>query len=307
MTLTIRPETIHDVPATAEIHLLAFEQRLDEALITAQLRQLPQFDPTLSLVAEWDGQVVGHALFMPYAVRLMGQTVRAVCLAPIGILPQFQRRGIGGALIEQGHRAARDKGFAFSFLLGHDTYYPRFGYVMGAFSGRSTLTVMAESNRPSHFETRKPAATDIAALQALWLTEEGAVDFAVQPSASLVEFVSPDPRVRCEVYLEDESIVGYTRIRATAPTEPLVFWAAHPQAARLMLAQIATPNGELTLPLHLRSASAAALSGTPELHAWRAAMVCPLLDSPFDEYLAQVQAQARPIGRVAWPALFEIA
>ena len=68
--------------------------------------------------------IVGHILFTKLKV---GQTTQ-LALAPLAVHPDFQRQGIGGALIEEGHRIAAQLGYDYSILLGHPTYYPRFGY-----------------------------------------------------------------------------------------------------------------------------------------------------------------------------------
>ena len=82
------------------------------------------FIQELSLVAEQDGRIVGRILFTKLKV---GQTTQ-LALAPLAVHPDFQRQGIGGALIEEGHRIAAQLGYDYSILLGHPTYYPRFGY-----------------------------------------------------------------------------------------------------------------------------------------------------------------------------------
>jgi predicted N-acetyltransferase YhbS len=85
--MNIRPETPQDYAAVANVHVRAFGQRLAEALIVALHRQRPLYDAELSLVAEIDGRIVGHVLFSPQKIRLLGQAVLAVNLAPIAIEP----------------------------------------------------------------------------------------------------------------------------------------------------------------------------------------------------------------------------
>ena len=117
--MRIRPETVSDYAGIAALHARAFGERPAEAMIVALHRQRPTFDPDLSLVAERDGRILGHALFSPHTVRLLGLDVRAVNLAPIAVDPSAQRQGIGGRLIAAGHTIVRAKGYAFCFLLGH--------------------------------------------------------------------------------------------------------------------------------------------------------------------------------------------
>src|SRR6185436_7890925 len=111
--LTIRSETPADYPAIAAVNVRAFSEQTGEAVLVALLRQRPAFDPELSLVAEQDGRVVGHVLFSPHTVRLLGESVSAVNLAPIAVDPAHQRQGIGQQLIEAGHSVARAKDYAF--------------------------------------------------------------------------------------------------------------------------------------------------------------------------------------------------
>ena len=57
----------------------------------------------------------------------IGKTTQ-LSLAPLSVLPPFQRQGIGTALIQEGHRIAKELGYAYSIVLGSETYYPRLGY-----------------------------------------------------------------------------------------------------------------------------------------------------------------------------------
>lgn len=81
--------------------------------------------PELSLVAEEDGKIVGHIMFTRAHV---GQEV-VLALAPLSVLPEYQTRGIGSALIEEGHKIAKNLGYGYSVVLGSERYYPRKGYV----------------------------------------------------------------------------------------------------------------------------------------------------------------------------------
>lgn len=300
----IRPETIHDLPAIAQLHMRAFGERLAEALIVTIGRQRAAYDPELSLVAEVEGKIAGHALFLPYTIRLMGTDVQAVNLAPIGVDPAFQKQGIGGALLREGHRIAAAKGYALSFLLGHVEYYPRFGYRTGAY-GVSSIDVPTDSPPDHPLAVRAPTEADLPALLALWEAEESGVDFAIRPSASLLDWLSPDPRVTAHVYLQDEVIVGCTRISQTAPDKPRFFLARDAQTARAISAQIGAGFPQITLPLHPYSASAAAF-GTPQVSRWNAGMACALASGVLDAYFAQVESGTRAAGRVLWPTIFDV-
>ena len=89
------------------------------------LRNSAAYIPELSLVAEIDGRLVGHILFTKAEV---GGTV-VLALAPLSVLPDYQRQGVGTALIQEGHRRAKALGYGWSIVLGSETYYPRAGYL----------------------------------------------------------------------------------------------------------------------------------------------------------------------------------
>jgi putative acetyltransferase len=302
----IRPETIQDYAGIAALHARAFGERPAEALIVALHRQRPAFDPGLSLVAEQDGRILGHALFSPHTVRLLGQDVRAVNLAPLAVDRSAQRQGIGGQLIAAGHAIARDKGCAFSFLLGHTSYYPRHGYLTRAYGVSSLSLPTAGVPRPD-LVARAPREADIAALRALWRWAEAQVDFALDPGGELLDWLSPNPAIAATLFLDGQELVGYTRVHAAEPARPRVFLARDAATARRMAAQIADAAAatEVVLPLHPASAGAAELGGV-ECRAWDAAMVCPLRSSPFDEYYDQVATGARAPGRLTWPVPFDL-
>ena len=85
-------------------------------------------DVLVSLVAERDGRIAGHVLFSRMDVEADGAPLTAAGLAPVSVAPASQRQGIGDALIRAGLVALRGQGVAISFVLGHQAYYPRFGY-----------------------------------------------------------------------------------------------------------------------------------------------------------------------------------
>lgn len=97
----------------------------NEQDLVVALRKGEAFIPELSLVAEKDGRIVGHILFTKAKV---GEDTVLV-LAPLSILPEFQKQGIGSALIKEGHKIAKELGYSYSLVLGSETYYPHYGYL----------------------------------------------------------------------------------------------------------------------------------------------------------------------------------
>ena len=89
------------------------------------LRYGSAYIPELSLVAEENGSIIGHIMFTK--AEIGGKIVLA--LAPLSVLPEYQRKGVGTALIEEGHKIAKEMGYAYSVVLGSENYYPKFGYI----------------------------------------------------------------------------------------------------------------------------------------------------------------------------------
>ncbi|WP_374571841.1 GNAT family N-acetyltransferase [Phenylobacterium sp.] len=112
-----------DRPAIGEVTAAAFG-RTDEADLVERLRKAG--DVMFELVAEEDGQIVGHILFS----RLWADRIELLyaALAPVSVRPDRQRQGLGGELIRAGLDACRDFGASGVLLLGHPDYYPRFGF-----------------------------------------------------------------------------------------------------------------------------------------------------------------------------------
>lgn len=130
--MAIRPERPEDHAAVAALHERAFGQPA-EARLVAALRAAGA--ATLSLVAEEDGQVVGHVLFSPVSVDDGAGGWAALGLGPVAVRPERQRRGIGAALVRAGLAACRDNGHTVVLVLGHAEYYPRFGFRPAAGAG----------------------------------------------------------------------------------------------------------------------------------------------------------------------------
>ena len=125
MNVTIRPERAGDIDAIREINDRAFEGRLEGRIVDA-LRPAGEL---ISLVATAADRVVGHIAFTPVAVEPPIPGVRVAGLAPMAVLPELQRRGIGGQLVHAGLEACRRSGYGAIVVVGHADYYPRFGFV----------------------------------------------------------------------------------------------------------------------------------------------------------------------------------
>lgn len=132
MPLTIRPETPTDQTGIYHLNALAFGQDGESQLVDL-LRDSNAFVPELSLVAVLDGRIVGHILFSKIKIVTADNTgVESLALAPMAVHPEFQKKGIGGQLIRRGLEVAESLGFKSVIVLGHEHYYPKFGFVPAA-------------------------------------------------------------------------------------------------------------------------------------------------------------------------------
>lgn len=124
-----RPETPADRPAVRRVHLAAFETPGEADLVEALRRDPAAWLPGLSWVADApDGSPAAHALL----TRCRIGAEPAVALAPCAVLPAYQRCGAGAAVIRALLAAARAAGERTAIVLGHPSYYPRFGFVPAA-------------------------------------------------------------------------------------------------------------------------------------------------------------------------------
>jgi len=125
---TIRNETDVDVHAITQVTVAAFDtpenEHLTEHLIVEALRAADAL--TVSLVAEVGGRVVGHIAFSP--VSISDGTMCWYGLGPVSVLPEYQRKGIGTALIHEGLARLKELNAKGCCLVGHPEYYARFGF-----------------------------------------------------------------------------------------------------------------------------------------------------------------------------------
>jgi len=125
-----RPGDPADVAAVRAVSVAAFPTDAEARLLDA-LRAAGDCDPARSFVAVVDGTVVGHALLTAMILERPDGTRdadRIVALGPVAVTPEWQRRGIGGELVRAVLAQAVREGAAAVVLLGHPTYYPRFGF-----------------------------------------------------------------------------------------------------------------------------------------------------------------------------------
>ena len=122
---SLRAETTADHGAIRQVNEAAFGTAEEADLVDA-LRL--EGVVLLSAVAEVNGRIVGHVLFSRMSIDAAGRVIPAVALAPMAVAPDHQRQGVGSRLIRHGLDTMRDLGERIVIVVGHPTYYPRFGF-----------------------------------------------------------------------------------------------------------------------------------------------------------------------------------
>ncbi|MEG4149172.1 N-acetyltransferase [Microcoleus sp. Pol12B5] len=124
--MDIRTEKPEDLEAVRNINIAAFG-RENEANLVDKLRGIAS---TFSFVAVDSDRLVGHIFFSPVVVEgKCSRNVSILGLAPVAVLPEYQRQGIGTLLIREGLKQCARSGFQAVVVLGHPDFYPRFGFI----------------------------------------------------------------------------------------------------------------------------------------------------------------------------------
>jgi putative acetyltransferase len=130
--MELREELPGDKESVREIHLRAFG---DHGLVVADLvdtlRETITPQDGLSLVAGHDGQIVGHVMFTRSLLDAPRRLVGVHVLSPLAVIPDYQKRGTGSALVRKGLNMLARRGVPLVFLEGDPAYYSRFGFAPG--------------------------------------------------------------------------------------------------------------------------------------------------------------------------------
>lgn len=122
----IRPQRSNELPAVVAVVSEAFGRPVVAELVS-QLQAMD--DPaSVSLVAELDGEIVGHVQLSPCWVDAPDRLVEVLSLSPLSVLPRYQGHGIGGRLVREALQAARQAWWPLVFLEGSPDYYSRSGF-----------------------------------------------------------------------------------------------------------------------------------------------------------------------------------
>lgn len=130
--ILIREEQTRDIPAIRNVNECAFMGTIEANLVDL-LRDANK--AIISLVATHNDKVVGHILFSSVTFEQNPRNIRGVGLAPMAVLPEYQKQGIGSRLVIQGLKVSRTQGYDLVIVLGHKSYYSRFGFKQASVYG----------------------------------------------------------------------------------------------------------------------------------------------------------------------------
>ena len=125
----IRQEQTKDEKAVFTLNNIAFNQENEAKLVDSLRKNEEAFIPELSLVAELSEEIIGHILFSKIKIKdENGNLHESISLAPMSVLPDFHKKGIGEKLLLKGLKTAKNLGHQSVIVLGHEHYYPKFGF-----------------------------------------------------------------------------------------------------------------------------------------------------------------------------------
>lgn len=117
----------------------------DEQDFAVNLRKGDNYIPELDLVAERDGELLGHIMFTKtYVTQPDGSRYNTLMVAPLSVLLEYRNLGVGSALMKEGFRIAQAMGYQSAFLIGDPNYYQRFGYKLTHLYGINHESMPAE-------------------------------------------------------------------------------------------------------------------------------------------------------------------
>ncbi|MEA2077547.1 MAG: N-acetyltransferase [Candidatus Marinimicrobia bacterium] len=134
--IKILKTTPQDHDTILKIELAAFDQDPEIKTLITDLLNDPTAKPIVSLLAYDGDKAVGHILFTKAKIKpglgICSLKPGGHILAPMAVIPEYQKQGIGGKLIKEGLRILKDMGVERCFVLGHPAYYPHYGFIPDA-------------------------------------------------------------------------------------------------------------------------------------------------------------------------------
>lgn len=322
-TVLIRPEKLADYNAIANLNYNSFVAKhphyyKSEPLIASVLRHNQHFDPELSLVAEMDGNVVGHALFSPFEFVVLGQTKPCVFLAPLAVDSCLQGQGIGSRLMEAGHHLAREKGYVLSILCGIPEYYPRFGYMQQAFAVTGATIELSQPMAELPGISERPVMeSDLPWIIDHWQRAHGDDRLAWFPGESISQWFNHSLAYHSSVFISGDTRIAYVKYRQTAPlrVNELLTEPGYAESVLTYLHREHSSQEQGSIAASMRAdAIVAQLTNTEHIKVTECirtsdALMLKVLDNQDEQirrYCAEAKTSQRNLGVLAFPTLLDI-
>jgi len=247
---------------------------------------------------------------------LAGKERDAALLAPLSVHPSWQGKGIGAILMRDGIECLRARGVDILLILGHDTYYPRFG-LKGGCMGVHGILVPAPAplaEDPEKYRLRPFVCGDELVCHSLWREAFAGVDGAIEPGPGILPWTSKTKDIVSCVLERDGTAVGHARFDARPGSSPesaiLRFLAVDPAAARVLLGRIAawvsSKAAEIRLPIPFANACRLFRDAKPYHEWWAAGMAMAMDgDAELESALTAIAAKMAPPLAVEWPPSFD--
>lgn len=323
MNIIIRSEKPEDYNKIANLNYNSFNEwrtnsYKSEPLIVSVLRHSQYYDKDLSIVAELDGNIVGHALFSIFPFVLMKEKRTGAFLAPICVDTKLQKQGIGKMLIEEGHKRLQNKGVSVALLCGHEDYYPKFGYEnkMFALSGVN-ISINAENINTYGVTERSIKNIDLDWVTEHWQNIHKDDRLALYPGDTISQWFNHSLIYRSSMIYEDNILLGYIRYRNTNPLEIKELLTTEGNAEKIisyiMKENIKCTKGDVILSLSLESASKL-LKNNENLKIEEKIMtsnafmmkVIDKSDSLIRQYFQEAKSDIKKLGIFTFPPMLEI-
>jgi len=124
--MNIREEQLSDIEKVYEINSDAFGRDNEPNLVNALRARLSSY---ISLVADDNANVIGHIMFTPVELSGSEDKLKIMGLAPLAVLSNYQSKGVGSKLVQEGIERCKSQGYDAIVVLGHPNYYPKFGFI----------------------------------------------------------------------------------------------------------------------------------------------------------------------------------
>jgi predicted N-acetyltransferase YhbS len=315
--LEIRPERITEFNEIACLVASAFEINfldenrpawfLPEVTLVDYLRRQRSYVNNLSLVALLSNQVVGYIVMTPMRMTLYGSECEPVSLSILAVAPQFQRRGIGTALVKESMGLASARGHPFCFLFGHEAYYSRFGFETHCFGNTFIEVVRSDFAGPSSVGSVQVQPLHIQKLIEMHSATFGTVNLSNRPGKQIIEWKSSVSCLESVVLTEGGRVIGYARYLSAGGSAAvkLLISDSPGNAAKAITFLFGRFSGieKLRLPLHPASPVVAGLKFEGTNHPIGPGMIA-VLDERFEaikSYLEEVRRTPSQCGMVTFP------